>query len=435
MALVSFVQLIGGLKAIASQVMTNFNRIGTEINGNLGYEHMRDGGITVEKVEDALNPGVYTGPTGLLPSAGFVITGLDYSSASGLVATFNPGQAIIRKTSSNPDRDVYISKSTSFTATLEASRDNYVDLREDGNVIVTSSTIGSSAPTLSTDTTRLWKLTTDATTVTSNSDLRSMALQRAWPKGYMTGRVLLPGTDPNRHITIKAGLKCRDTDDSFNIDITSDITDVDLDGGTGAGKLDTGSPANSTMYALWVIADSTGANPNSAVWSTNYTTGPTMPSGYDKKRLIGVRLNDSSGNIAIAKTAGDVNILDDVINALDEGNSTSASTVDVATPAGLGGWFNSNYANGVIVVVHNDAASDTDTFYFKNGGGQTVSTSIFTNKFSGDIGPNGRFLDEFQLMTGGASNNLIQYIKVNGTGTSRIDIDVKGWIDNLGRLP
>lgn len=176
MALVNFVQLIGGLKAIASQVMTNFNRIGTEINGNLGKEHMRDGGISEPKLEDGASPGVFTGPTSLIPAAGFVIEGLDYASASGLVATFNSGKAFALKTSVDPDRQVYVSKSPSFTATLSASSDNYIDLRGDGQVINAPVPNGGTVPDLTEDCTRIAKVVTDASSVTSDTDLRSLTL-------------------------------------------------------------------------------------------------------------------------------------------------------------------------------------------------------------------------------------------------------------------
>lgn len=63
---------------------------------------------------------------------------------------------------------------------------------------------------------------------------------------------------------------------------------------SGAGGLDTGSEAADTWYAVWAIADSTALNSVSVLLSTSFTS-PTLPSGYDLKRLIwAVRNNTSS---------------------------------------------------------------------------------------------------------------------------------------------
>lgn len=68
----------------------------------------------------------------------------------------------------------------------------------------------------------------------------------------------------------------------------------------GAGGLDQEVVFPSTMYAIYIIADSRGYLPISAVATlalnifSSPVTGPLMPAGYDSKRLIGFWGTDSS---------------------------------------------------------------------------------------------------------------------------------------------
>ena len=64
----------------------------------------------------------------------------------------------------------------------------------------------------------------------------------------------------------------------------------------GANGLDQGSLANSTFYAVHVIADSTGYNDTAAMLSTS-ATNPLLPAGYDMFRRVGSVL--TSGAAAI----------------------------------------------------------------------------------------------------------------------------------------
>lgn len=64
----------------------------------------------------------------------------------------------------------------------------------------------------------------------------------------------------------------------------------------GANGLDTGALANSTLYAVYAIGDSSQNNPGAAILSTNFA-GPLLPMGYDMYRRIGAVL--TSGAAAI----------------------------------------------------------------------------------------------------------------------------------------
>lgn len=91
--------------------------------------------------------------------------------------------------------------------------------------------------------------------------------------------------DVTNDIDIAAGGAMAASNDFFIIAgaITKQI-DAVWASGTGAGGLDTGSVGNNPYY-IWLITNST-SGAKDALFSLS-STAPTMPSGYDKKRLIG----------------------------------------------------------------------------------------------------------------------------------------------------
>lgn len=84
---------------------------------------------------------------------------------------------------------------------------------------------------------------------------------------------------------------------------SSNLNDIVLSAGVtinaatvGANGLDTGALANSTLYAVWVIGDSTSNNASAGLLSTS-GTDPILPLGYDMARRVGWVL--TSGAAAI----------------------------------------------------------------------------------------------------------------------------------------
>jgi hypothetical protein len=102
-------------------------------------------------------------------------------------------------------------------------------------------------------------------------------------------------------VIVPAGLRCQSDDESALIEFAANTT-VTLNV-MGANGLDTGSEAANTWYYLWAIANSsTGAV--AGLWSASRTT-PTLPAGYDKKRLLPVAWrNDASSNLLNMYCAG-----------------------------------------------------------------------------------------------------------------------------------
>lgn len=102
-------------------------------------------------------------------------------------------------------------------------------------------------------------------------------------------------------ITVSAG---RGRDSTNTNDIISTAT-VTINAATdGAGGLDQGALANSTFYAVYAIGDSTGYQTTSAVLSTNVTTGPLLPRGYDMFRRIGYVLTSGAAAILEFRQVG-----------------------------------------------------------------------------------------------------------------------------------
>ena len=113
---------------------------------------------------------------------------------------------------------------------------------------------------------------------------------------------------PETKLSVLSG-NCRDSNDIMDItfgdnnpNINGTITSapVRIDNTiNGAGGLDQGTVLANTMYAIYIIADSRGYLPISAIATGalnifRVPPGPLMPSGYDSNRLIGFWGTDSN---------------------------------------------------------------------------------------------------------------------------------------------
>jgi len=100
-------------------------------------------------------------------------------------------------------------------------------------------------------------------------------------------------------VDILAG-SCRDEDDTH--DIVSDSTiNVDITS-SGAGGLDTGSEASNTHYFVWIIKN-TDSGVIDGILSTS-SSSPTMPSGFNVRRLLGSVRNNVGSNFFDFKMFG-----------------------------------------------------------------------------------------------------------------------------------
>ncbi len=111
---------------------------------------------------------------------------------------------------------------------------------------------------------------------------------------YYTNGFLLSndGTTPNSILDIGAGTML-DSTQTFQIELLTATTVSNAF--VGAGGLDVGTVAASTVYAVYIVADATGANLPVGMIS-KALTGPIMPTGYNIYGLIGYVITDSSSH-------------------------------------------------------------------------------------------------------------------------------------------
>lgn len=85
-------------------------------------------------------------------------------------------------------------------------------------------------------------------------------------------------------LTVSAG-KARSSDDVNDIILNTGVT-INARANGQINRLDTGTLAADTLYAVWAVGDSSQNNTPGAVISTSFTQ-PTLPAGYDMYRRIG----------------------------------------------------------------------------------------------------------------------------------------------------
>lgn len=252
-------------------------------------------GVNADRLADGANPEVFFAET-IAPSQGFVETGLTFVSSSLLTVDLAVGTAFAVRTSTTPNGFIRVRKSSTSTVSgLSPTSDNYIDLKSDGTFVNTPQGIGGTAPGLATDSTRIILATTDATTVTGTTDLRSLTFSLiVFPIGYWNNIFIeFNAATPDEKIDVRAGLRVRDRDNTFDIIFASAKT---LDATTtGAGGLDTGSLAANEKWFIFSIDDSSGGNVEDVFASK--TIGVTPPTGFDKIRRIGAFFTDATSDI------------------------------------------------------------------------------------------------------------------------------------------
>ena len=124
------------------------------------------------------------------------------------------------------------------------------------------------------------------------------------PQGFIRGlHIANDGATPDEIVDIDPGFTVAD-DGTFLIEATVTLSpDITA---AGAGGLDTLTVAADTWYAVYVIADSTGVNAVSSLFSTSFTVGGiTFPAGYDKARRVGAVRTDATSDFLIFTQARD----------------------------------------------------------------------------------------------------------------------------------
>lgn len=124
--------------------------------------------------------------------------------------------------------------------------------------------------------------------------------------------------------------------DSTNTNDITLSTAVSINGATvGANGADVAALVASTMYAVYVIGDSTGYESTAGLLVLASATSPNLPGGYDMYRRVGWILTDSSANILqfwqYGRGQARMYYYDVGISELSGGASTTFAAIDLAT--------------------------------------------------------------------------------------------------------
>ena len=177
---------------------------------------------------------------------------------------------------------------------------------------------------------------TDATrTITlpdSTGSIQTVDGESYSPRGLICSN----DTDAAHDIAISVG-GVKDATNTVNITLAAILTKRidaawavgDNNGGLDGTESSGGTPDASTMYYIWLIKRSdTGVV--DALYSES-ATGPTLPTNYDYKRLIGAVCTDASANIIAFLQSGDYfRYMGDVIQDLND-NTITSTTFETAT--------------------------------------------------------------------------------------------------------
>lgn len=134
-----------------------------------------------------------------------------------------------------------------------------------------------------------------------------------------------------------------DADDIINLQNIDEDIAITV---SGAGGLDTGSEASSTMYYIWIIYNSTTTAVAGLL--SESASDPTLPSGYDYYRLVGEIYNDSSSDfVPMARFNDRVHYRDHQQVLLNQTVPASWTQVTIPTQipiTGVSGWFLASYS-------------------------------------------------------------------------------------------
>jgi len=154
----------------------------------------------------------------------------------------------------------------------------------------------------------------------------------ALPAGYVDG--LKVSYVSASQVSIAIG-RCRSDDNTTDIVSTGTLTANIAT--SGANGLDTGSEASDTWYSVWIIWNS-GTGTAASLLSASMTS-PTLPSGYTKKRRVGVVRNYGSNFLLFTQIVSEGRareyiydqVSENVLEVLTNGGATSWTNVDLSS--------------------------------------------------------------------------------------------------------
>jgi len=277
-------------------------------------------------------------------------------------------------------------------------------------------------------------LADDAGIVNGQIAENTLTIERMNLRDFIGGLITQNGTDADHDINIAVGI-CRDENNVEGLTLGSILVkqiDAGFAVGTNAGGLDTGSVANDTLYAIWLIKR-TDTNVVDAIFSTSFSA-PTMPTDYTRRRLIASVLTDGSANIIGYVQLGDYfRYLGDTPRDVSDGSITS-NTFETGTLS-----VPPNSVAHMYVRLTNSTSTDTNGFVNVKRVGSSEAASNLTAFLGTDMG--GVTFDEFttQGFCAVDGSSQIQYSAVEASGAATVQIRTIGFFmigrRDVGVLP
>lgn len=315
---ISFDQLAVSSDLTVVKYNKDMNTVYLDHNSNINSANIADGTLLVGDFDPSASPQVRTDEGA---SCDFVQNGLTSSTTSGtLVGSVSSGTAY--------PVGYRINKASSTPKTFTASKWTYVDLDFNGNFNYQEVAIGSAAPTITANSLRLERVSTDGTQVAAIQDLRKTTctsgpfsaitdtaneatlgdlLQNGayvrrfsetgrTPTGWARGFFISWDTLTTFKVTSGSAL-INGSYRTVSADTTvTTSTDDPTNGGSG---LDTGTVTGGPLtYCVYGVADQNGVKTASFTYSTNCTT----PTGVTNFRLLGSIKTDASNFFTSADT-------------------------------------------------------------------------------------------------------------------------------------
>ena len=326
---------------------------GITIIGNGGTDWKEKRGANAYNAYNAIEVGNKT--NALVTSdifSDFVVTGLlGLDPGVSLTMTTPGGTAYV-----TGKRIVKSSSDSDLTYTYPASNDTYDYLKNDGTIVHQSVANGAAEPAQPANTIKLQKVVTNATEITSVTDLRPLAGMTAsqvagqnripiagqdgkLSSGWFTALSFI--RDSYRNLTISNNA----VNPTYQLDITADeviLQDTSSPvqairassvskslgiTGSGVNGLDTGTEAASTWYHIWCIGKSDGTIDTLLSLSA---TAPTMPTGYTYKAYLGAIYNDAASNF-ITINQKDHRVSMGAVQVLSNGTATAYTLISLTT--------------------------------------------------------------------------------------------------------
>lgn len=119
---------------------------------------------------------------------------------------------------------------------------------------------------------------------------------------YINGlRLTNDGTTPDEIVNIASGAaRSSSNNNDIELDAAVDVNNTL----SGAGGLDDGSVAADTLYAVYLIGDSSKYNATAGLLSLASNATPSLPFGYDMYRRVGYVLTDATSDFLLFDQRG-----------------------------------------------------------------------------------------------------------------------------------